>query len=384
MTITANLSRRNFLTAGAATMGASLVTPPLALAQSATTELAQPLYGPAPGVAKLNANENPYGPSPSAIAAMSEAIGKGAYYVNSTAETLKEMIAERHGLTKDHIILSSGSSGVLTSLAMMAAEKGNILGSDLFWDTTSRMGTRNSASEIVRLPKTDDIAVDLDAMYFAVDDTIAMAQICNPNNPTGSIVSPQKLKMFCEKTSQTTMVLVDEAYNEVTDDPEGNSMVPLVKAGHNVVVARTFSKIYGMAGMRVGYMIAAPETAELISAYGMGSYGLNQAGIAGAVASYNDTKFLAYSKSKIIEAREMISEAVTANGLMALPSQTSFMFVNLGSINAEDFRQGMAKENVLIRGIYQDYTNWSRVSMGKIPDVEQYVAAMPKVLEALS
>ena len=384
MTITANLSRRNFLTAGAATMGASLVTPPLALAQSATTELAQPLYGPAPGVAKLNANENPYGPSPSAIAAMSEAIGKGAYYVNSTAETLKEMIAERHGLTKDHIILSSGSSGVLTSLAMMAAEKGNILGSDLFWDTTSRMGTRNSTSEIVRLPKTEDIAVDLDAMYFAVDDTIAMAQICNPNNPTGSIVSPQKLKMFCEKTSQTTMVLVDEAYNEVTDDPEGNSMVPLVKAGHNVVVARTFSKIYGMAGMRVGYMIAAPETAELISAHGMGSYGLNQAGIAGAVASYNDTKFLAYSKSKIIEAREMISEAVTANGLMALPSQTSFMFVNLGSINAEDFRQGMAKENVLIRGIYQDYTNWSRVSMGKIPDVEQYVAAMPKVLEALS
>ena len=132
MTITANLSRRNFLTAGAATMGASLVTPHLALAQSATTELAQPLYGPAPGVAKLNANENPYGPSPSAIAAMSEAIGKGAYYVNSTAETLKEMIAERHGLTKDHIILSSGSSGVLTSLAMMAAEKGNILGSARF------------------------------------------------------------------------------------------------------------------------------------------------------------------------------------------------------------------------------------------------------------
>ena len=95
-------------------------------------------------------------------------------------------------------------------------------------------------------------------MYFAVDDTIAMAQICNPNNPTGSIVSPQKLKMFCEKASKSTMVLVDEAYNEVTDDPEGNSMVPLVKAGHNVVVARTFSKIYGMAGMRVGYMIAAP------------------------------------------------------------------------------------------------------------------------------
>ena len=221
-------------------------------------------------------------------------------------------------------------------------------------------------------------------MYFAVDGSIALAQICNPNNPTGSIVSPQKLKTFYDKVSQQTMVLVDEAYNEVTDDPEANSMIPLIKAGKNVVVARTFSKIYGLAGMRVGYMIAAPETAESISAYGMGSYGLNQAGIAAAVASYNDTTFLAYSKSKIVEAREMIAEAVTANGLSALPSQTSFMFVNLGDINAEDFRQGMAKENVLIRGIYQDYLHWSRVSVGKIPDVERYIAAIPKVLDSIS
>jgi histidinol-phosphate aminotransferase len=384
MTKTALLSRRSFLTAGTATFGASLVTPHLALARTATEGLEQPSYGPAPGVAKLNANENPYGPSPAAIEAMTEAISQGAYYVSSAAETLKAMIAERHGLTKDHIILSSGSSGVLTSLAMMAAQRGSILGSDLFWDTTSRMGTRNSAHGIKRLPKTDDLSVDLDAMYFAVDGSIALAQICNPNNPTGSIVSPQKLKTFCDKVSQQTMVLVDEAYNEVTDDPEENSMIPLIKAGKNVVVARTFSKIYGLAGVRVGYMIAAPETAESISAYGMGSYGLNQAGIAAAVASYNDTTFLAYSKSKIVEAREMIAEAVTANGLSALPSQTSFMFVNLGDINAEDFRQGMAKENVLIRGIYQDYLNWSRVSVGKIPDVERYIAAIPKVLDSMS
>ena len=166
------------------------------------------------------------------------------------------------------------------------------------------------------------------------------------------------------------MVLVDEAYNELTDDPESNSMVPLIKSGHNVVVARTFSKIYGLAGMRVGYMIAAPETIEKISQFGMGSYGLNQAGIAAAVASYNDEIFLKHSKAKVVEARQMVSEAVAANGLKALPSQTSFMFVDLGDLNAETFRQEMAKENVLIRGIYQDYTNWSRVSMGKIPDAK--------------
>jgi histidinol-phosphate aminotransferase len=246
------------------------------------------------------------------------------------------------------------------------------------------MGTRNSANGIKRIAKTIDLSIDLEQMYNAITNDVSLAQICNPNNPTGSIVSAQSLKAFCLKASKKTMVLVDEAYNELTDDPEANSMIPLVKDGHNVVVARTFSKIYGLAGMRVGYMIANPETIETVSRYGMGSYGLNQAGIAAAVASYNDDKFLAYSKAKVLEAREMVASAVKSNGLTALPSQTSFMFVNLGDMSAEKFRAGMAKENVLIRGVYQDYVHWSRVSMGKIEDVEKYVNAMPKVLAQIS
>ena len=222
MTTQPSLSRRTFLTASATAVGAGLASLPYAsVAQSAQTVSKTPLYGPPPGVAKLNANENPYGPSPAAIKAMTEAITKGAYYVNDAAEAASDD-RRRHGLTKG-IILSSGSSGVLTSLAMMAAQQGSILGSDLFWDTTSRMGTRNSPNGIKRLPKTADLSVDLDAMYFAVDGSIALAQICNLNNPTGSIMSPQKLRTFCEKVSERTMVLVDEAYNEVADDPEASN-----------------------------------------------------------------------------------------------------------------------------------------------------------------
>ena len=376
-------SRRNFLAGTALATGAGLALPTLA-GSTAGMQAKAVEYGPAPGVAKLNANENPYGPSPLAIEAMTEAVKKGAYYVNSSATTLREMIAERHGLSPEYIALSSGSSGVLTNLAMAAASEGNILGPDLFWDTTSKMGTRNSPNGIKRLAKTVDLSIDLDAMYAAIEDDTAMVQICNPNNPTGSVVSATQLKAFCLKASQKSMVLVDEAYNELTDDPEANSMVPLVKAGHNVVVARTFSKIYGLAGMRVGYMIAKPETLEIVGRYGMGSYGLNQAGIAAAIASYNDMTFLKYSKVKIIEAREMIAAAVKANGLTALPTQTSFMFVDLGKLNAEKFRAAMAEQNVLIRGIYQDYTNWSRVSTGTLPHVQMYVDAMPKVLDQLA
>ena len=382
------IGRRAFLGGSALLAGAAsapaLATTGQAFSSTLTAASVEPMYGPPPGVAKLNANENPYGPSPLAIKAMTKAITKGAYYVNETAQLLKQMIAERHGLTTDHILLSSGSSGVLTNLALAASTEGHILGADLFWDTTSRMGTRNAEFGIKRLAKTVDLSIDLDAMLASITPDVALAQVCNPNNPTAMVLPSAKLKSFCKAASKKTMVLVDEAYNELTDDPDANSTVPLIKEGYNVVVARTFSKIYGLAGMRVGYMIAAPETIEKISQFGMGSYGLNQAGIAAAVASYNDHTFLKHSKAKVVEARQMVSEAVKVNGLSALPSQTSFMFVNLGDLNAEVFRQEMAKENVLIRGIYQDYTSWSRVSMGKIPDVQKYVDSLPKVLDRIA
>jgi histidinol-phosphate aminotransferase len=155
----------------------------------------------------------------------------------------------------------------------------------------------------------------------------------------------------------------------------------LVREGHNVIVAKTFSKIYGLAGMRVGYMLASEENINNIDRYSLGGYAMNQAGLAAAIASYNDEAFLKMSKSKIIEGREMVLDVVKTNGLIALPSSTNFVFVDLGKGNAEIFRQKMAEQNVLIRGIYRDYNSWSRVSMGMISDVQKYVNALPKALE---
>jgi histidinol-phosphate aminotransferase len=342
------------------------------------------MYGPPPGVAKLNANENPYGPSPAAIKAMAEASQAGAYYVRESSQKLRDMIAEHHGLTREHVMLSSGSSGVLTFMAMAASKQGSILAPDLFWDTTAKMGVRNSDNGIVRLPKRADLAIDLAAMEKALTNDISLVHVTNPNNPTGSTLESAALKDFCIKASAKTLVLVDEAYNELTDNPDQSTMIPLVKEGRDVAVARTFSKIFGLAGMRVGYLIAKPELLEMIGQFGLGDYGLNQPGVAGAIASYQDEAFLAYSKAKIVEGREMVAAAIKENGLYALPSQTNFMFVDLGKLNAEKFRVAMAERNVLIRGIYRDYTNWSRVSMGKLEDVEMYAKAMPYALDAIS
>jgi histidinol-phosphate aminotransferase len=133
----------------------------------------------------------------------------------------------------------------------------------------------------------------------------------------------------------------------------------------------------------VGYLIAAPEKIEQMERYGLGWYGLNQAGLAAAIACYEDPVFMDASRAKIREGREMIASALKENGIASLPSQTNFIFADLGTINAEDFRVAMEKENVLIRGIYRDYTHWSRVSMGRLEHVQMYVDALPRVLSRL-
>jgi histidinol-phosphate aminotransferase len=383
--MTADFNRRQFLfgAAGAASAlaiaGAVKPAPAFADSSPAMTRI-KPMYGPAPGFAKLDANENPYGPSKAALAAIQEASASGAYYVEESALALRAMIAERHGLEPEYVSLSSGSSGALVATAIAAAQSGNILGPDLFWDTTSKSVEAQGIASIKRLPKAPGLEIDLEAMYAAIDDSISMVQVVNPNNPTGLLSDPVALRAFCIKASKKATVLVDEAYNELTEMPDENTMVSLVKEGHDVIIARTFSKIYGLAGLRVGYIITAPEKIEQIGRYGLGWYGLNQAGLAAAIASYEDPVFMDASRAKIREGRDMIVSALKENGIASLPSQTNFVFADLGTINAEAFRAEMAKEKVLIRGIYRDYTHWSRVSTGRLEHVQMYVDALPKVL----
>ncbi len=381
--MTSALSRRGFI--GAVALGGAATLGGIPRTDAATEQPASPAlpYGPPPGVAKLNANENPYGPSPAALRAMADACSMGAYYAGGSAVTarLKSMISERFGIPAEQVSLSAGSSGVLTYFAAAKAKEGKILGPDLFWDTTTRAALRQGG-ELVRTPPTTDLSVDLEALYQAITPDVSLVQICNPNNPTGMIADAARLRDFCIRASKKCTVLIDEAYNEITDDPDGNSMVSLIREGHDIVIARTFSKIFGLAGMRIGYMLASEENTAMIARYSLGDYALNQAGVAAAVASFNDTEFLSYSKERILEARSIITTAALANGMSVAPSQTSFVYVNLGSLDAETFRQEMEKQQVLIRGTYQDYTGWSRVSCGRLEHVRQYAAAMPRALEA--
>jgi len=367
-----NLDRRALLTAGAVAGVAAAARPAMAAAAPPPA-----LFGPQPGVALLSRNENPYGPAPAALRAVADACGKGAYYAEGGTRRLAAMIAERHGVTPDHVAIGNGSGEVLSAAALAWGAKGPIVAPSLFWDTTARYAERKGVA-MTRVALKPDMGVDLAAMAAAVKPGTGLVHVCNPNNPTGMLIPGPEMAAFVRRVGPVAPVLVDEAYNELTSAPEANSVVGLVREGQNVIVARTFSKIYGMAGLRVGYTISSPEKAEVIRTYLMSSN--NTAGLAAAVASYADEPFLRYSKAKVTEAREMILAAAKSAGLECLPSEANFVFVRVP--DADGLQKAMAARQVMIRGRYGDLNQWSRVSTGRIEDVARYTKALPELVRA--
>lgn len=371
-------NRRTFL--AGASLSAGLGSMPLASAQAAMTQAAPPPdFGPMPGQALLSRNENPFGPSPSAVRAITETASKGCYYADRGLGRLQAMIAERNNVPIEQVVVGSGSTEILCAIALAWGSRGPILCPDLFWDTTVRYGERQGVQSI-RVPLTSDMNVDLAGLNAAMNDSVSLIQICNPNNPTGVLIPSADLRVFAAQVAPRATLLVDEAYNELTDRPDDNTMIDLVREGGDVIVCRTFSKIYGMAGLRVGYAITSEENARLIRGYLM-SFGGNVAGIAGALASYNDTDFLNRSRAMVLEGREMIMDAVERSGLTALPSQTNFVYVEVP--DADAVRAAMAERGISIRGAYGPWKRYSRVSTGKLEDVARYASALPEIIDGL-
>ncbi|TIX51003.1 pyridoxal phosphate-dependent aminotransferase [Alteraurantiacibacter aquimixticola] len=369
-----DIARRTFLAGSAAAAGLAATLATRASAQSTPSPAA--LFGPPEGQALLSRNENPYGPAPSALQAIAEASSNGCYYADRGLARLGEMIAERNGVSPSQVVVGAGSTEILSAISLAWGAKGAILCPGLFWDATVRYGERQGV-DVIRVPLDSEMQVDIAGIEAAFGENVSLVQICNPNNPTGMLVDGAALRRLAAQVTPTATLLVDEAYNELTDDPEGNSVLELVKAGQDVIVCRTFSKIYGMAGMRVGYAITSEENAALIRSHQM-SFGGNVAGLAGAIASYNDTGFLAFSKERVTEGREMIYDAIARSGLTALPSQTNFVYVVVE--DADAVQAAMANRGVMIRGAYGPWTQFSRVSCGRLEDVARYAAALPEVI----
>jgi histidinol-phosphate aminotransferase len=321
-----------------------------------------------PGQIRLIFNENPYGPSPKALAEVARILPFTAYYPDDIEGELIALLMERLQLDRSQIFLASGSNEGLQAAMLAFGKQGKVLSPSLTY-SDHLLYAENLGVEVERVPLRDDMAIDLDAIARAVDDSVSLVYLCNPNNPTGMAIDGDELRSFCRDVGAKVPILIDEAYNELTDKPEYTSMLDLVRGGANLLLTRTFSKIFGMAGLRVGYGMGHPDIVKVVRDHVMAWP--NGVGLYAAYHSYLDEDFIAFSRQKILQGREMVNATFRRHGIEPLASQTNFVYANIGR-NADTFAAAMAGKNVMIRGAYQGYDTYSRVSMGRIEELKVF------------
>ena len=330
-------------------------------------------------VAKLNANENPHGPSPMAIKAHEKGSIKGNRYAWKDLFQLIEKIADKEGVKAENVIMGPGSSDILEKVGMVFhMQGGNIVSADPAYMSMIKVAEAVGAKwKGVKLK--DDWSHDLEAMEKAVDSETKLVYVCNPNNPTGSLTDSKLLKSFCKRVSKKVPVFVDEAYLELLPVEEQESMVSLVSEGYDVIIARTFSKIHGMAGLRVGYGIAKKETLERIQSITRGGMGITYPSVMAAIASMDDQEFLTLSREKNTEARDFICSALKDRGYQYVPSVTSFVLFPI-AMEGKAFLQQMTDHGVGVRAFKIYDKERCRVSMGTMDEMKLFVQALDKVL----
>ncbi len=331
-----------------------------------------------PGQIRLMFNENPYGPSPTALAEVAKILPMTAYYPGQIENDLMSLFIDRHNLDRDQVFLASGSNEGLQAAMMAFGKHGKVISPALTY-SDHLLFAEKLGVDVQRIPLCDDMSIDLEAMARAVDDSVSLVYLCNPNNPTGIAIDGDELRSFCRELDGRVPLLIDEAYNELTDKPDYTSMVDLVRGGANILITRTFSKIFGMAGLRVGYGMGHPHIVSVVKDNVMAWP--NGVGLYAAYHSYLDEDFIAFSREKVLQGREMLNATFRQHGIEPLPSQTSFVYANIGR-DADEFEAAMAARNVKIRGAYEGYNTFSRVSVGRLEELEIFGQVFGEVFNA--
>lgn len=327
-------------------------------------------------IARLSSNENPMGPSDKARQAMVEAFEWGCRYPYGYSYELAEMIAKKHGVTKDHIVLGSGSSEGLKCTALAFGLHGAEVISAAPTYLSLLAYAEQFGAHINMVPLDDKLVHDLEAMGGRITNQTGLIFICNPNNPTGTILPAQKLKDFCRDVSSRVNVFVDEAYFEYIEQPYP-SMIELVKEEKNVIVSRTFSKVYGLAGIRMGYLVARPDIAARIRKNRMSM--LNVMAINAAKAVLEDEAFYKASLAHNNKAKQLIYSTLDDLKLRYVPSSTNFVFFHTGREISEVI-PAMLEHKVRVGRPFPPLTDWCRISTGSMEDVKLFVKGLRKMM----
>jgi len=326
---------------------------------------------------RISGNENPFGPSQMAVMAMMQNIERSFRYPHSEAQKLVQQIAALEGVPEDHIVMGVGSGEILETYGVYLGQgKGEVVtASPGYLQMVSAM--EEKGTKVIYVPLNAKWEHDLDAMASKVTENTKCVYICNPNNPSGTIVEASKLKAFCIEVSKKCPVFIDEAYLQCANDFEGNTMVGLVREGHDVTIARTFSKLYGLAGQRIGYGVMKPEMAKALKKYSTGS--LNLLGVVAASASLEDKEYPAATRAKIKAGRDALVEVVKGLKKKYAEPNGNFVFFQTG-MPIKLFAEKMKNEGVQIARPFPPMIDWARISIGLPEEMEICHTAMKKIL----
>jgi len=328
---------------------------------------------------RLHSNENPYGPSPKAVEALRDAAIRGNRYAWETEDEIMEILAQKEGVSPDHIMITPGSTQILQDTAIFFFQNGgNIVTADPTFMTIMRVA-QTVGADWKAIPLNAEWAHDLPAMEAAIDSETRLIYLCNPNNPTGSMTPIDEMMAFCERMSDRVPVFVDEAYYEFLEPGSQPSAVKLIQKGKNVIVARTFSKIHGMAGLRIGYAIGQPETLDRIRKYVIQGMGVSITSMEAARTSLKDTEFQDMARKKNKAARDYTLKALRDRGFKPVESYTSFILFPI-AMNGKDFLGKMNDKGVGVRSLAIDNQDYCRVSIGTRTEMEQFINALDSVL----
>ncbi|WP_294390309.1 histidinol-phosphate transaminase [uncultured Sphingomonas sp.] len=328
--------------------------------------------------AHLGVTENPFGPSPAARLAIRHSVRDAAYYPHSEKPLLDRIVA-REGIRAEQVTLASGSLDALSHLSVGLGRGGRILAPQPTYSTHLAYAARQGV-ETDWVPLGRDHQIDLAAMLAAIGPQTRLVYLCNPNNPTGLLLDPAALHAFCIEASKRVPVMIDEAYFELAPDPLRHSVANLVREGHDVIVARTFSKVYGLAGFRIAYILAQPERVRLLKS--LVTTSRNQAGLAAATVCLGDAAYLAGAIAYLKDCRSRIYRIAEDNKLVFLPSEGTFVYLNCG-MPGKDMQARLARLGVEVR-LFEGaaYANWIRIGTAIPAELAHFAAALPKALAA--
>ncbi len=370
-----HISRRGFAKILGTSAAYAALNPSLSLSAPALRLVSK--VSNAAALVRLSSNENPYGPSPLAVKAMTKAFSLAWRYPDEHEGSLVDALAKLHNVPAGQILLGNGSGEILkvAAAAFTAVGKKLVVANPTFEAILAH--ARTAQADVVKIDLTSDYAHDLPQMLAATSDA-GLVYICNPNNPTASITPKDQIRVFLQKTPSQTVVLIDEAYHHYVESDDYESVVPLLTQYPNLIIARTFSKVYGMAGLRCGYCIARPELIQRMRSQQTWD-SVNIMALVAASASLQDAAQVEQGRRLNSEVKKFVYAELDKLGLKFIPSHANFLMINLRR-EVKPVIAAMGERNVQVGRVFPALPNFMRVTIGTRPQMEAFVDAFRAVM----